>query len=347
MSQCIRVGIHAPDINDATSYYRGWLPFVRLQEAVPSIQLVQLKDASWSEVMKVDVVFVQRPTGSRELPLLEEAIRCCKHIWCDWDDNVFAVPEGNPTHDVYMAEADNIRQIASMSRLVTVSTHRLHSIFSELNHNTHIVPNAVDMQLYNSASIVRPSENRPLIAYWRGSLSQCDVIRYYADAIIDVMKTHKDVVWIFHGYKPYFITSQDTGAVMHHLPWNPVPACFLQQLSTQADVQYVTLPLTVFDDSRSNTAWMEGTMAGTLLVAPDMKEWRKPGIVNYTDKDSFRSQLSAAIHMSKTDRQKLVSLSKEEILQNCTLTTVNTQRLRLLQQLMSEPVRIQLPQLPL
>ena len=88
----------------------------------------------------------------------------------------------------------------------------------------------------------------------------------------------------------------------------------------------VPLVNNAFNQAKSNIAWIEATSAGAVTLAPDMPEWRRPGVVLYNDADTFRDRLLKLIAVGNEGRAKVWNASRRWIEKNLTLATVNELR---------------------
>jgi hypothetical protein len=100
-------------------------------------------------------------------------------------------------------------------------------------------------------------------------------------------------------------------------------------------VHIVPLRDNAFNRCRSNLAWIEATCAGAVVIAPDWEEWRRPGIMNYTDAEGFRRTLRGVMEqyamglVKKTDERQEhfnVEMSRAYIEQHLQLDKVNEAR---------------------
>ena len=90
-----------------------------------------------------------------------------------------------------------------------------------------------------------------------------------------------------------------------------------------------------FNKSKSNIAWIESTYAGLAVLAPDWPEWRRPGIVNYTDKEDFRQKLTSMMK-GEYNLESLRQASWKYIREELTLEKTNEIRYDLIKQHLTE-----------
>jgi hypothetical protein len=85
----------------------------------------------------------------------------------------------------------------------------------------------------------------------------------------------------------------------------------------------------LFNRSKSNIAWIEGTMNGAVVVAPDNGSWDQPGIVKYESKEEFKSKTQDLIN-NPNQLKELWTESFNYIKQNLTLAKINRKRYNLI-----------------
>jgi len=343
----MKLGVLSVDPNDGTSYYRSWGPLSQL----PEIQLKELTiQSSWKDVMQVDGVFMQRPFGADAVQFAHKVKKQCKFLWCDWDDNVFEVPQLNPGADYFKAHAPSVIDLSLMADAVSLSTNTLTEVFSaaiKRRDHIHLIPNAVDYTWYDKLKpLPRPDTQYKMSILWRGSASQSDEIRYFAPQIEYLILKHPEVLWIFQGYKPYFLLQNLPENAFRYIPWSDIPECFVRQYQVQPDIMAITLSDTRFNRCRSHGAWLEGTMAGAVCVAPAWEEWDHKSIMNYETPNQFVDRIEALISMSAEQRKELHTCAINEIKSEYTWDVTNKQRMRVLEQLGQTPSQVAVQLLP-
>ena len=87
-----------------------------------------------------------------------------------------------------------------------------------------------------------------------------------------------------------------------------------------------------FNRAKSNNAWLEATSTGAIVVAPDLPEWRRPGVLLYKQ-GGFYEIVRTAMAMTEKQRLNEVAKSRKYILENLTLSIVNKQRREILNNL--------------
>ncbi len=147
------------------------------------------------------------------------------------------------------------------------------------------------------------------------------------------MNNNPDLEIDFMGYNPFFITNKLKK--YNYIKGMPIDAYL--EILPNLDYSICIVPLhdNPFNHSKSNIAWLESTYAGAVCLAPNFKEWRKPGIINYTDKEDFSVKLQAMIN----GEYNLAALHKrawDYIQSELSLTKVNELRWNVIKRLLKQ-----------
>ena len=324
-----------PNPDDATSWYRGYGPFGALRRKFPKINLITgASRFTWSLFQMTDITFMQRPYSANHLQIAKMAKDNNNKLWLDYDDDLFTVPQDNPAHGIYNSEKTqkDIATIIAMADVVTVSTQFLKRKLERLNKNIIVINNAFNdniLKLFDP----KPFKSRPKFFNWRGSKTHHRDILVNGEAILSCAEKSLKKKWKWHwtGYNPWYITegfkegqvtvTEPLGVVEYHK--------FIKTI--QPTCQIVPLADNKFNRSKSNIAWIEATYSGALTIAPDWEEWRKPGVLTYSDVAGFEHQMEFMMSMSESEFNNRLSSSSEEINENYLLSKINQKRIEVLE----------------
>lgn len=321
-----RVLIMCPEPGDATSFYRGMGPFFELEHVMEDFEFYYPREAfvyDWTTYSKMDVIFFQRPMMPEHFRLIKEGKDFGVKIWIDHDDNLLEIPESNPAHQKH-SRPENRKALMDCMRaadLVTVSTDAL----KLSDKKFHVVPNAFNERFCKRLESV-PAQKEKVIL-WRGTPSHQEDLLHYAPDIIKFKQENPDWTFCFFGFNPWFLKK--------HMKFEVIPFCddlnsyfqIIQEI--QPKIQMVTLQNTAFNRAKSNIAWIEGTFAGAVTLAPaDMDEWNRPGIIPY---ENLQAGLEFAT--KKADLVQEHMLSNDYIQEHLLLSSVNKKREVLLRDL--------------
>jgi hypothetical protein len=327
-----------PTIGDSTSYYRGQLPVADLS-LNHDVGLIYSTDVSWATMVLAHVLVLQRPfTAKEHIVMAQVCEKAGRKLWCDWDDDLFSVPEDNPVFPVYSQPEvqSTVATLAAMANAVTVSTEDLKKRFDNIRERASlppctVIPNALSDHLIPKREKREP-ERRKLI-FWRGSGTHQRDLMTITEPLIEIMNSRPDWTIHFLGYNPFWITQcipkkqcivgQGLDILDYHAYFGKI----------QPGITIVPLADCEFNHSKSNCAWLEATYAHSQVVAPNFTEWHKPGILNYTDPVGFATQLKFAMEQVEAQDWTPVEASWNFIMENLLLSQVNQKRLELLKSL--------------
>lgn len=325
-----------PHPDDATSFYRGQLPITSLAHHY-KLGLIYSERLSWSTMSLTDVLFLQRPfIAGQHLAAAQLAQKLCKPVWCDWDDDLFSVPEDNPAHSVYSDKGiqEAIATLAAMADVVSVSTRALKDRFDEIRKRAEkpgciVIPNALSDHFLE----LRPEpvkEGRRKMIFWRGSNTHMYDLMSVTEPLINTMHQRPDWTIHFLGFNPAWMTRAFSpkqcivGAGMDILDYHT----YFGQI--QPGITIVPLDDSEFTRAKSNIAWIEATWARSQVIAPRFPEWERPGILNYSTHEEFQECLRTAMSEVEMNDTTRIDASWDFITNFLLLSKTNTLRWDLL-----------------
>ena len=220
-----------------------------------------------------------------------------------------------------------------LADVVSVSTAELGArrgaVLSEsARHKIRVIPNACHWPLNQRLT-------RQRRVSWRGGQSHevdlCSVLN-------EVVALAKDPQfgkweWCFLGDVPWQaklkIPPQRVLADFGAEPWLYMEA--LNRLEPW--VHIVPLEFNPFNMCKSNLAWIEASAAGAIVVAPDLPEWRKPGVLLYRNPEHFGRVLRKVMEAYTEETRGWVTQSQAHIKENLRLEQMNQKRWEILNEL--------------
>ena len=134
-------------------YIRAYLPL--MHERAESLLRLTVTSPESALHMIADVLLVQR-TAVPNLSLAEDLLRHCERhgirIVYETDDDLFNIHEGHADSGFYTPLLASGELIARQAAAVVVSTPLLKQRLSHLNHAIHVIPNALDEELWFQGS---------------------------------------------------------------------------------------------------------------------------------------------------------------------------------------------------
>lgn len=317
-----------PIPNDATSFYRGVGPLSSLQNK-GLVELMYHDKPDWTVMKHVDAVFVQRPHLPDYLHIIDIAKKYGKPIWVDYDDLLTRVSDCNPARYNYWRQdvQDTIKACLKNADIVTVSTQPLADAWKEFANKFIVVPNAWDDELYPKPKAL-PESDKPNML-WRGSGGHDEDLWSVTEGIAN-LANNQDYNWYFIGM-PFWYTLRE---LQRHVEpkvaaWNDLPQYFKLLETLNPTVMLTPIVDNPFNRCKSNIAWIEGSWAGAVSVAPNWGEWVKPGIVNYGAGKSFEDAVKEAVDFSKSKSAESWAYIESEL----RLSKVNELREQVLREL--------------
>jgi hypothetical protein len=327
----VKISIHEPMPMSAVSYYRSIGVLSYLPKLNNKIKINIPEQISWSSLIGTDIFYMERPQYEKDLQAMCMAKDFNVKVWVDYDDLLHEIPKYNPAYTPYKNSnlLQNIETVFKTADIITVSTQSIKEYYSKkfnLN-NIHIIPNAHNDYQYpfNIVTDTVTSIN------WRGSNTHRHDLLSVKDALINTSKTSDGWAYTFIGNDTWFVSDEIkncfTFGEMDIIDYFK----FTKELKSA--IQIVPLVDNEFNRAKSNIGWLEGTYSGSVTIAPDLIEFKYPGIVNYVD--NFVYKLEKAIKSKEYRKEKYLE-SYEYIKNNLLLSQINNQRLNIIEALLND-----------
>jgi hypothetical protein len=323
-----------PDTNSAMSMYRGRLPLIRLCKKYRDIQFTpggRNVSTEWDFLNLFDIVFMMRPTEVHHLNIIKACNNFNIPVWIDYDDLLTNIPQDNPAYFVHYNSKDYkavIDQILMRCTFATFSTKKLmETMAPNILKKSTVIPNAMDLEMFRKPKLIGTGDR----ILWRGGTTHKRDIYEFSGPIRETLRGSG---WIaeFMAYNPIEITEYID---CEYTPYMNKADYFNRMANMNSKISIVPLSHKEgdiqFNQSKSNIAWMESTYAGMAVLAPNWDEWRRPGIVNYTDKKDFAQKLNSMMN-GEYDLESLRQASWNFIRTEISLEKTNVIRYELLKQ---------------
>jgi glycosyltransferase involved in cell wall biosynthesis len=323
----INIATFFPSPTDATSFYRGAGPLGHLRKMNRDINCYNVNEVNWAALKFMDIMFLQRPWTQTYKQLAEVAKKFGVPIWCDFDDDLLNVPTWNPAYKVFSKpEAqDAIKACLSMADVITVSTAKLKELYSSFNQNIIVIPNAFDDEVFEF-SRKENSAFKQLIM-WRGSPTHRQDLNLMSAGALSLSKKYK-FSWMFLGDNPWFVDFMPKDLVQV-IPAQDIIDYFGFIKKMSPGIFIVPLQKNEFNKSKSNCAYLEATYAGAVVLAPDLWEWRVPGVIHYKEDATGKSNLHEKLEEMMTGKIDFMAhweQAYKHIKDNLLLSNVNMKR---------------------
>jgi glycosyltransferase involved in cell wall biosynthesis len=308
------IALELGDTLNACSFYRGVEVFRNHKYMIPT-------SSNWATYLPAHIQYLLRPWNQFHVNVRQVAALSDVPNWTDYDDDFLSIPAHNPSLPGMVRQEQGykgmVRSFIQAADQLTVSTEHLANLYSELNKNTTVIPNAFN-DIRFKPEFVR--SDAPVIM-WRGSETHRKDVDTYKEEIESLGRELPDHKWIIYG-------DTKLGLGLEHAVYfasTDIIFYYRSLKSLAPSIFIVPLEFDDFNRSKSNIAWIEATYAGAVAVCPDLPEFRRPGVALYKTPAEFKSQVKALTESSEY-RKELYNLSVEYIIGNLLLTDVNKKR---------------------
>lgn len=283
----MRVIVVSGDTSSGLSFYRYGCPFIYLERQYPNIKVdvVNTLNKDWSVLMKYDVLFLHQPFSPQSLELIEIAKSYNLKVWIDCDDLVSDVSSDNPAKLTFNETSIMYWEYCLQAcDFISVSTKELKEQLSIYNINIGVVPNGFPLDVVP----VKPKKATHNFITWRGSSS------HYRDLIFykDLFKTLSETKYVlnFVGQYPFMfhdILTDEKLFNFNHYGWRSMMESIQMLQNLNSKFHIIPLYNSIFNRCKSNIAWIEATLSGSVCIAPTWWEVPKIDISKQTNEIIF------------------------------------------------------------
>lgn len=322
-----------PDPDDSTSFYRGMGPLNAMEKVYKDFSfdlgMNSMEQYNWSNMMRYDALFIQRPCNSQHLHIIQNAKKFGIPVWVDYDDLLVDVPSDNPTHNYY-SSSEVKQSIVNSIRLadaVSCSTKALTEELMKANPMAETIPNAFNNLLFSREKSVKKEK----LVVWRGSDTHTRDLLEVADQIVGVALKNPEWKWAFIGWEPWFITERLPSNSYKVLKYPNAIDFMIGLRQLNPSILIVPLSDNRFNRSKSKIACIEGAWAGAITVSP---EWLDDCFSSfpYEGVNNFYNSLNAALNYDDKEGYRIQS-EWGSIVEDRLLTEVNEKRMSLLKRI--------------
>jgi glycosyltransferase involved in cell wall biosynthesis len=219
-----------------------------------------------------DVIIYQRQYFPKVLELAK-ALRNNPVVQVyDLDDDVFSINTYNPAAEEYTTEVQNaVKDFLHTVDHVVVSTNYLAAELRKYNEHIHVIPNAIDFDLFDKyAKQETDYRTDSIIVGWSGSATHRKDLKDIAPAIQEVMKRNPAVRFQLGGWIncPVFKELLDPHRV-DLIPWTQN---INEHFKNTARIDIALTPLwdEKFNYSKSNLKYLEHAALGIPVIASNV-----------------------------------------------------------------------------
>lgn len=231
-----------------------------------------------------DLLVISRATDERLLDVIVAYQKEGKRIIMDWDDNVFACSPLSPHYDElgiqeYYHDLNgqkiplwvdgkkdfsierNKKRLASIKDLcgavdaVSVTTQRLASVYRPFSNAIHILPNCLDLSIWNKLPLV--SHGDEIRMGWSGGASHYEDWLEIAGILPEIMKMYPNLKLVITGQRFNGTLKGIPPERIEHHHWTHLQAHPYKQASLDLDFAIIPLKDSEFNAGKSAIKWIE------------------------------------------------------------------------------------------
>ena len=241
----------------------------------------------FARAMSSDVFLLQRIIGKTFVQKMQEIVMANKgksKLVIDHDDNVFNVsPLSNHYVDYGTEEIkiqaggkviyewkdgeninislnrkrqDEIKWSLETCDMLTVTTDILAQEFSQYCGNVRVLPNCVDMKIWNRLPLIRKNPDEIRI-YWSGGHSHWEDLFIVKQTLIEIARKHKNVKIVISGWKPVGMEEEYPTDQFEFRPWTDTVAYPYTTAIADPDIAIIPLVDNAFNRCKSPIKWIE------------------------------------------------------------------------------------------
>lgn len=324
----MKIGICEAAPQGACSYYRSIGPMSKMHKIDKNLDIIILDKITWNTLSMVDMLFLARPDSKSFIDMIEMAKNLSIPVWIDWDDNIFNITPDNPAYKNYSRKdlQESVLKCVEMADVVTVSTTELYKFYSQKNKNVFVVENAFNDYNYRLNPLSTPFKS----IFWRGSNTHRNDLLSVSKDIFAANKM-VDWSWVFVGGDPWYITDKINR--VFYLQEVDIITYYRFLTDNRSAITMVPLVVNDFNVAKSNIGWIEGTSAGSAVIAPEgLPEFDKPGVIKYNpEKEGHFQYLLEKMMKSNEFRTQNYKKSLGYIQDNLLLSKINQKRINIIE----------------
>ncbi len=314
--------------NSGVSYYRmwgqekhlkkmGWDTF-RFDNTKPFMEV-----SDWEAILPGTDIFINQQHDNPSFLALTMAMRDEYNmpIVAEIDDDIYDVNPSSPAYQYFYPGSPIIEMTEEYLKdadAITTTTQRLADVYSKLNKNIYILPNALDAEDWPDHT---PRAGDPIIIGWAGSPTHFQDLRVVEKPLKKVLKKHPNVLFRVMGCLPDFFAGHSQIELREDyvdiMDWPQKLA------SLNFDIGIAPLAISNFNLAKSNLKWMEysilnipgvysrvGEYARTIddgltgFLANDPREWEYH-LTNLIESEDLRRRIGGQAKQKVIDEYTL------------------------------------------
>lgn len=192
-----------PADNTGCGFYRIAQPAKWLRNAGWEIRLGNYSNIKSEDIDWCDLMVLQRPSSSFHIGAINYAKGRGKKVVFELDDYVMGILPTNPGFQAWTPENLNLARCLHAMQLcdaVTTTTEILANEFRQFNKNVYVLPNYLDLTLWDRRLPYRDTDR--LRIGWTGGCSHQVDLQIIGPAMVDICREFPKVKFVLVGFIP-------------------------------------------------------------------------------------------------------------------------------------------------
>jgi glycosyltransferase involved in cell wall biosynthesis len=291
----------------------------------------------FDQCLEYDVIFVQRRHEWEDYYMLEKLKKARRRIVYDLDDDIFQIPDHNPSSKVMGRDQQfAARACMRLADVVTVSTEVLKSrVLAELgedadNADVRVIPNALDPTEPWLPTDETGSPDGNLRLFWQGSATHAEDWHECIEAIDTMMGEFPNLRLMILGFLPPVIAERAESELykgrIEFMGFSQPESYFELIKHVRADVGVAPLTDEAFNHGKSAIKVIENSLIGIPSVASNCEPYSsvvEHGVTGYLAKNQREWEACLRELLMNADRRKkMVQQSREQVDDEFNINTV-------------------------
>ena len=258
---------------DGCIRYRIDMPFKYLSTISKDYNVILSPDVNIDQLYFGDVLFTLQPhkSGVGDIPMWDIAKMNNFKLVTDYNDDIFNIPISNPASLGEDAKT-SAREMIEHSDALSCTTTFMRDSIKQFNSNIAVIPNYFDMYNYIDMLVTaeeveqRNRKSGRVVVGYVGSANHTEDQQAFFDAVVRVMRRHKNVDVASFGFWPERLNSE-FGSRVHHSKFCGLHLYHHQFRELGIDILVNPLVENNFNKCKSNIKWLEGSFLGAAVIA--------------------------------------------------------------------------------
>jgi hypothetical protein len=349
----------------ACNYYRILMPLNKVDEQeLAEVYFVKESQVGESSAFNLavasDIIVFARPSTKAWFDFIKACRKLGKIVVTDYDDDPFNTSPMNPYYQYVGVEPvlyrwadgteewlwseemisptgkkifdierniqyrDMFRLNFRKSDLVTCTTEILRQEFLTINQNVEVLPNVIDLSFYPQGQDFVKREVR---VGWQGGASHYEDLYMVRNSIINVLKKHKNVKFVYFGdlrFKGLFKDAPQDQIEWHS--WVQHHAYPYKLATLNLDIGLCPIVSNQFNRNKSAIKWMEYSALGIASIVSNMPPYSPVVVDSETalvadETDASWTDCLERLVMDKFKRLRISKSAKDDVIKNHNIET--------------------------